>query len=210
MVSDTDDYDERARVTLMTLHGAKGLEFSTVILAGMEEGLFPNKLSLQDEAALEEERRLCYVGMTRARDRLILTWAQTRRAFGQESSGETRPSRFLKEIPRLLLEPVNFVPPISKPRTTWANAANSVASAERFLEERAHRSSIPLGARELARAPRSARHRWELGTQVRHAKYGVGTVIDCEGEGQDAKLTISFPDYGQKKLIERFASLERL
>ena len=210
MVSDTDDYDERARVTLMTLHGAKGLEFSTVILAGMEEGLFPHKLSLPDEAALEEERRLCYVGMTRARDRLILTWAHTRRSFGQESSGETRPSRFLKEIPRLLLEPVNFVPPISKPRTTWANAANSVASAERFLEERGRRSSIPLGARELARAQSSARHRWELGTQVRHAKYGVGTVIDCEGEGEDAKLTISFPDYGQKKLIERFASLERL
>jgi len=209
MVAEADDYDERARVTLMTLHSAKGLEFSHVYLAGLEEGLCPHKLSLEDEAALEEERRLCYVGMTRAKDRLVLAWACRRRSFGQESLEGARRSRFLDEIPGELVEPLNAVTSSAKPPTTWANALNSVASVERVLRERARAAGA---SREPgAIFPQTeARPRWKLGTQVRHPKYGVGTVLDCEGDGEDTKLTVSFPGYGQKKLVERYAPLEKV
>jgi len=206
LVSDQDEFDERARVTLMTLHSAKGLEFSTVFLVGMEEGVFPHKLSLDDAAELEEERRLCYVGMTRAKNRLVLTWARRRRSYSQESYEGTRPSRFLGEIPAELLERVEAAAVGVKPRTTWETALNSKASVQRALRER-------LGTLKSGRGlPRAARSnsRWKPGTQVRHPKYGVGTVIDCEGEGEDTKLTVRFPDHGQKKLVERFASLERI
>jgi ATP-dependent DNA helicase UvrD/PcrA len=209
LVADTDAYDERARVTLMTLHSAKGLEFTTVYLVGMEEGLFPHKLSLEDQAELEEERRLCYVGMTRARDRLILSWARTRRSFAREGREEAKPSRFLSEVPTELIEPLNQSWAGSKPRFEWEGAANSAESAERFLRQRGFTSARPKRASGLTfSAPRSASV-WKLGTQVRHPKYGLGTVLECEGEGGDTKLTISFPDYGIKKLVERYASLEK-
>ncbi len=204
LVSEADDYDERARVTLLTLHCAKGLEFSTVYLVGLEEGLFPHKLSTQTAADIEEERRLCYVGMTRAKDQLILTWARQRRSFGQESFEGTKPSRFLKEIPAELVTRLGTATLPTKPRPSWETAVNSVPGVERFLRRRGH----PSRKRRISFAQPSARRRWELGTRVRHPKYGLGTVLDCEGEGDDAKLTVSFPGYGQKKLVERYASLE--
>ncbi|MGA2984600.1 MAG: UvrD-helicase domain-containing protein [Terriglobia bacterium] len=204
LVSDADDYDERARVTLMTLHSAKGLEFNLVFLVGMEEGLFPHKLSLDDDAGIEEERRLCYVGMTRARDRLVLSWARQRRMYGRDSMEGSRRSRFLDEVPTNLLEPLSAQ--ASKARTTWENAVNSIAGAERFLRERG--IDRPLGKGQGERARQS--QRWKLGSRVRHAKYGVGTVLDCEDDGENSKLTISFPGYGRKKMVERFAGLERV
>ncbi|HXW14459.1 MAG TPA: 3'-5' exonuclease, partial [Terriglobia bacterium] len=204
LVSDSDDYDERARVTLMTLHSAKGLEFNRVFLVGMEEGLFPHKLSLDDDAGIEEERRLCYVGMTRARDRLILSWARQRRAWGRDSLEGSRRSRFLDEVPPNLLE--NVSAQASKARTTWENAVNSVASAERFLRERGIDRRPGMGRGESSRQS----PRWKLGSKVRHAKYGIGTVLEFEDDGEDSKLTISFPGYGRKKMVERFAGLERV
>jgi DNA helicase-2/ATP-dependent DNA helicase PcrA len=204
LVSDADDYDERARVTLMTLHSAKGLEFNLVFLVGMEEGLFPHKLSLDDDAGVEEERRLCYVGMTRARDRLVLSWARQRRMYGRDSLEGSRRSRFLDEVPANLLE--NVSAQASKARTTWENAVNSVAGAERFLRERGIDRRPGLGRGESARQSQ----RWKLGSKVRHAKYGIGTVLECEDDGEDSKLTISFPGYGRKKMVERFAGLERV
>ncbi len=216
LVSDTDDYDERARVTLMTLHSAKGLEFSTVFLVGLEEGLFPHKLSLEDAAALEEERRLCYVGMTRAQDRLVLAWARTRRSFAREAYEPTRPSRFLKEVPPQLVEPLTPTMVGSKPRTMWENAVNSVAGVESFLQERGRpaRKAGASGSRPTSsgRVPAAATPgggRWKLGTRVRHPKFGLGTVLECEGEGEDTKLTVSFPGYGKVKLVERYALLEK-
>jgi DNA helicase-2/ATP-dependent DNA helicase PcrA len=209
LVSDQDDYDERARVTLMTLHSAKGLEFSTVFLVGLEEGLFPHKLSTGDEAELEEERRLCYVGMTRAKDRLILTRACQRRAYGREAFEGTQPSRFLMEVPEDLLARLNAAPLGVKTRSTWENAVNSVASIEQFFRERGRAFVGRAGIEEVSGSRRSP-PRWRLGAQVRHPKYGVGTILACEGEGEDTKLTVSFPGYGQKKLIERFASLEKV
>jgi ATP-dependent DNA helicase UvrD/PcrA len=207
LVSEADQYDERARVTLMTLHSAKGLEFSTVFLAGLEEGLFPHKLSLGDDAALEEERRLCYVGMTRAKNRLVLTWARERRSFAREAFEPTRPSRFLSEIPAELVEPWALAAGGAKRRTEWSDAANSPADVERFLRQRGH---APNSRGGISFQPPRPAGRWKLGTQVRHPKYGLGTVIDCQGEGEDAKLAVSFPGYGTKKLVERYASLEKV
>ena len=204
LVSDSDDYDERARVTLMTLHSAKGLEFNLVFLVGMEEGLFPHKLSLDDDAGIEEERRLCYVGMTRARDRLVLSWARQRRMYGRDSLEGSRRSRFLDEVPTNLLEPLSAI--ASKARTTWENAVNSIAGVERFLSERG--IDRRLGQDRGHRAGQS--QRWKLGSKVRHAKYGIGTVLECEDDGEDSKLTISFPGYGRKKMVERFAGLQRV
>ncbi len=210
LVSDADNYDERARVTLMTLHSAKGLEFDVVFLAGMEEGLFPHKLSADDDAALEEERRLCYVGMTRAKDRLLLTWVRERRIYGRQSQEGTKPSRFLDEIPQELLEPLNVTMFASRPRTTWGNAVNSVEGVERFFADRG-RGRQPADSRPAIPSSRpAAPARWRQGSRVRHPKYGVGTVLASEGEGEDTKLTVSFPGYGRKKLVERYASLEKI
>jgi DNA helicase-2/ATP-dependent DNA helicase PcrA len=207
LVSDADDFDERARVTLMTLHSAKGLEFSVVFLAGLEEGLFPHKLSLDDEAALEEERRLCYVGMTRARDRLILTRGRSRRSYARDDYESTRASRFLGEVPPDLLEPLSGAFSASKPRTLWENAVNSPWEVERALRERGRIPAKRSGGLKFG-APRSA-GRWKLGTLVRHPKFGLGTVLGCEGDGDDTKLTVSFPGHGTKKFVERYASLEK-
>ncbi|MGA2476754.1 MAG: UvrD-helicase domain-containing protein [Terriglobia bacterium] len=204
LVSDADDYDEHSRVTLMTLHSAKGLEFETVFLVGMEEGLFPHQFSLDDPAGIEEERRLCYVGMTRAKDRLTLSWARQRRSFARESYEETKSSRFLREIPGELLEPFSSAGLGWKPRTSWDNAVNSVSSVERFLERRGMH-----GAPAASRARSPAGLRWRIGSKVRHAKFGVGTILGAEGEGEDTKLTVSFPDYGQKKFMAEYATLEK-
>ncbi len=207
LVSSADQYDERARISLMTFHSAKGLEFSWVFLAGLEEGLVPHQLSLGDEAGIEEERRLCYVGMTRARERLFLSRVSRRRSYGKELQEETRRSRFLDEVPSELIERLNDSLLTPKPRVAWTNAVNSVESVESFLGRRG-RSRGRMGERSPGVA--GERSRWPRGTKVRHAKYGVGTVLESEGEGEETKLTVSFPGYGQKKLLERYASLERV
>lgn len=202
LVSGADEYDERSRVTLMTLHTAKGLEFDTVYLAGMEEGVFPHKLSQMDDAGVEEERRLCYVGMTRARKRLVLTRASHRRSYGEEYLRPARPSRFLSEIPAELFERVSAPGSRPKPQKLWENARNSVESVHEFLG-RSRLTQYP------PRAGVSGSGRWKLGARVRHPKYGLGTVVDFEGDGAELKLTISFPGYGKKKLVEKYAALER-
>jgi DNA helicase-2/ATP-dependent DNA helicase PcrA len=204
LVSDADDYDEHARVTLMTLHSAKGLEFQTVFLVGMEEGVFPHKLALNHPDEVEEERRLCYVGMTRAKERLTLSWARQRRSFARETFEQTKPSRFLEEIPRELLEPLGSGGFGGKPRTNWEHALNSVSSVERFLRARGVR-----GAPTDSRARSAAHSHWRIGSKVRHAQFGVGTILGAEGEGANTKLTVSFPGYGQKKLMAQYAGLEK-
>ncbi|HEX5483850.1 MAG TPA: 3'-5' exonuclease, partial [Terriglobia bacterium] len=207
LVSDSDEYNERSRVTLMTLHTAKGLEFSTVFLAGLEEGLFPHKLSLAEDAGIEEERRLCYVGMTRAQKLLVLTWASHRRSYGEDYLRGTRPSRFLSEVRPELIERLNSEP-LLKARTSWSGAANSVESVARYFEQRRPVRAKAAPSNGFGN-PLPAAGKWKPGSRVRHAKYGLGTVLECEGEGEDMKLTVSFPGYGRKKLIERYASLER-
>ena len=200
LVSDADEYDEHAQVSLMTLHSAKGLEFEHVFLVGLEEGLFPHSRSLSGEGDLEEERRLCYVGMTRAKDTLTLTRAVFRRTWGNEGVRTSTPSRFLSEIPGELIETA---------KGSLANAGETrryesdvdYYEAERVLRRRA-------GASRSAAAPKRARPNPLLGMRVRHPKYGVGTILSVEGEDDERKFVVSFPGYGTKRLMERYAHLE--
>ena len=202
LVSDADDFDERAPITLMTLHAAKGLEFEHVFLVGMEEGLFPHSRSMNREEELEEERRLCYVGMTRAKDSLTLTRAVYRRIYGNELMESPLPSRFLREIPGELIDTVpGSLADAGEARRYEPDQETIV----RRYPMRAGRGAA-RGSRPRVGAPASNPL---IGTRVRHPKYGLGTIIGVEGEDDERKLTVSFSDYGTKKLLERYAKLQR-
>ncbi len=194
LVSETDHLRGDVPVVLMTLHAAKGLEFESVFLVGLEEGLLPHSRSLVSEEGLEEERRLCYVGMTRAMERLHLSWARSRAVFGQRRL--TEPSRFLEEIPAEALE------------RTGARAG--LAAAPRTASR--GRELPPWAATSAGAGPAAAGGFEELrpGARVRHPLFGVGTVLRREGEGDGLKLTVSFPGVGAKKLVARYAGLEML
>jgi DNA helicase II / ATP-dependent DNA helicase PcrA len=217
LASDTDDYNAAAQVTLMTMHSAKGLEFPVVFIAGLEEGLFPHSRGSESEAELEEERRLCYVAITRAERFLYLSHAFKRRVYGDEMISE--PSRFLMEFPLDLIEnqstgpswlgfadPSRMQAPAASPQRRSSNyqgrAYNDVAGVGEFLRQR--------GKQQVEENRNTAPAEFKPGTRVRHAKYGQGLVVGREGEGEMAKLTITFPGYGTKKIIEKFASLERV
>jgi DNA helicase-2/ATP-dependent DNA helicase PcrA len=296
LVSDTDKYSEDSRVTLMSLHAAKGLEFPLVFLAGLEEGLFPHSRTLNDPNGLEEERRLCYVGMTRAMDTLVLTRAQYRRRYGNDAPEASLPSRFLEEIPGRLIENLGSAMGRgnaggyggsgygSNYRTGLAAGAGDDFGGSQYNYEDEDQSNsgntpgkAPAGAYGRLKAtpyPRPgdpkpgyqrpggavwppqrksaggavgksgekqpdsldniahffggrpgaggvSRPKMEVatpagsgglmkGNRVRHGKYGDGTVILREGDGEDAKLTVHFAKFGVKKLIEKFAQLQKL
>ncbi len=238
LVADADSVDSEAQVTLLTLHNAKGLEFPIVFLAGLEEGLFPHSRSLNSEAQMEEERRLCYVGMTRAEKRLIVSWARYRRRFGGGEQERSIPSRFLKEIPGHLIVNVgrdeDERPQIdlSSERYDARQGArrnlytgktyNSVENVTQFFAERGLKVPVqtptqnyvpptlpkpPIAARPLPTAPPAPKKPARTGTVVKHPKYGTGTIVRREGEGDDAKITVSFQRHGLKKLIEKYAGL---
>ena len=257
LVSDADQYDPEARVTLMTLHSAKGLEFPLVVLAGLEEGLFPHSRTLNDPPQMEEERRLCYVGLTRAMDSLVLTRARYRRRYGNDMPEASIASRFLEEIPQHLIEDLSG----GRTRaTSWGGYAASYAeqpsrfgrnsgddsgarhySYEDEDQSAPHRAGQPgrFGRRVVnppagsadniaqffsgrGGAPgKAARPKLDVpeptgakgfrsGQRVRHPKYGEGVVFRREGDGEDAKITVQFSGFGVKKLVEKFAQLERL
>ena len=264
-------------MTLMTLHAAKGLEFPLVFLTGMEEGLFPHSRTLTDPTGLEEERRLCYVGMTRAMDTLVMTRARYRRRYGSDMPESSIPSRFLEEVPSRLIEDLGSPP--ARPQFSgsdynWRSGAGAAYAtpypgANRFgradagegerhysyEDEDQTASTGGQGARAAARAAigfnpanrvthgaksasqgksvdniasffaargqKVSRPKLEVeaptgktglkqGARVRHPKYGEGTVFRREGEGDDAKITVQFQQHGVKKLVEKFAQLERL
>ena len=285
LVADSDALDEQAAVSLLTIHNAKGLEFPNVFLAGLEEGIFPHSRSLNTEAAMEEERRLCYVGMTRAEKRLYVTWARYRRRFGGGQPEVCLPSRFLSEIPPSLREKLS---PYSQPHTDEVDlfseqfdvresvkrnlytgrTYNSVENISQFFAERGmpppsgltrrpqegagkasdgksagaagnvpsieskssgqslqrpvapaqDRSQRPAASPTVTPASRfapptkagAARATGKLGSGsvIRHPKYGRGIVLRREGDGEDAKLTISFPGHGLKKIVERYAGIK--
>ncbi|MGP8174201.1 MAG: ATP-dependent helicase [Terracidiphilus sp.] len=294
LASDTDQYDPDARVTLMTLHAAKGLEFPLVFLAGLEEGLFPHSRTLNNPDELEEERRLCYVGMTRAMNSLVLTRAHYRRRYGNDAPEMSIPSRFLEEVPSELIENLGSRPQASSwstpgyPSTdragrkhghasdfadrhynyedesqeafaagetrfapggskgfdaaqkissskpfvaSWMTAKARPASPESGLKGKSAEAPPPDSIDNIARffggkagggRPGSlARPAMDLheprgatglkkGQRVRHSKYGEGTVLMREGDGEDAKLTVLFARHGMKKLMEKFANLQRM
>jgi DNA helicase-2/ATP-dependent DNA helicase PcrA len=193
LLSDTDGLRDDVPVLLMTLHSAKGLEFESVFLVGLEEGLLPHSRSLAGPDALEEERRLCYVGMTRAMERLHLSWARSRQVFGQRRL--TEPSRFLEEVPEDALEKTGVrVRP--SPRRGRAEEAGWVTGRHR-----------PAGSPAVGEADDVAAE-LRPGVRVRHPLFGVGTVLRCEGAGVDLKVSVSFPGVGPKKLVARYAGLE--
>ncbi len=256
LISDADDYDERSQVTLMSLHAAKGLEFPLVFLGGLEEGLFPHSRTLLEPEDIEEERRLCYVGMTRAMDQLILTRAVYRRRYGSDLPEATVPSRFLEEVPPQLIRELGT----NRSRVATGKAAgsgragtggpggpagrspaafdadshysyededqsaswkrgrmaeirqksapparyNSIENIAEFLASRGQKFSA---AKTPAEAPAGKRG-FRPGQKVRHPKYGEGTVFGREGEGEQAKVTVQFPRFGLKKLVEKYAQLE--
>jgi DNA helicase-2/ATP-dependent DNA helicase PcrA len=284
LASDTDQFDPEARVTLMTLHAAKGLEFPLVFLAGLEEGLFPHSRTLNNSDELEEERRLCYVGMTRAMNSLILTRAHYRRRYGNDAPEQSIPSRFLEEVPGQLIENLSSRVTASSAATTiyrntygrrhgsvsefadmhynyeeesqeaplassagrgfgadakgassklfvasWMSAKASSPSSEsgtigksaetpdsidniaRFFGGKSGTGkpgSLPRPAMDLP-TPTGA-FGLKKGQRVRHGKYGEGTVLMREGDGENAKLTVLFIRHGLKKLMEKFANLQKI
>jgi ATP-dependent DNA helicase UvrD/PcrA len=235
----------------MTLHAAKGLEFPLVVLAGMEEGLFPHSRTMLEPDSIEEERRLCYVGMTRAMDTLVLSRAVYRRRYGTEMPEASVPSRFLEEVPPQLMEemggsrrstgrvgtarppgPFDSAQGRLRPaaaesthysyededqRATWNPARvkpktatplrnyNSIDNIAEFFASRGKKFSVPKIPSE---AP-AGRRGFRPGQKVKHPKYGEGTVFQREGDGEDAKITVQFPRFGLKKLVEKYAQLEK-
>ena len=186
-------------VTLMTLHNAKGLEFSVVFLAGMEEGLFPHARSVDSEEELEEERRLCYVGITRAKERLVLSHATERRLYGYQQSNVM--SRFIQEIPR---EAMDF----TGTDTTGTYSFRERALSKRDLYGSPHNESKEKQIPVPQTAKSSSGERYYKGAVVRHAKFGLGTVQRSEGAGDDLKISVSFPGHGMKTLAVKYANLE--
>jgi DNA helicase-2/ATP-dependent DNA helicase PcrA len=257
LVADADDYDARAQITLMSLHAAKGLEFPLIFLSGLEEGLFPHSRTMLVPEDIEEERRLCYVGMTRAMDQLILTRAVYRRRYGTDLPEASVPSRFLEEVPAPLLEELGtrrahvgtttrvgtgaFARPgVRSPgayesesphysyededqSTSWhssdatrgaarapkptapARPYNSIENIAEFFASRGKKFTVP----KTPVAEPTGKRGFRPGQKVRHPKYGEGTVYQREGEGEEAKITVQFPRFGLKKLVEKYAQLER-
>jgi DNA helicase-2/ATP-dependent DNA helicase PcrA len=247
----------------MTLHAAKGLEFPLVFLAGMEEGLFPSARTMMDPTGLEEERRLCYVGMTRAMDTLVMTRARYRRRYGSDMPDSSVASRFLEEVPSRLVEDLGSPParpqfsgdysglyatPYPKASRfggrdteagerhysyededqSGAGAAHTVAGKVRpggrppaggsgsldniasFFAARGQKPGAKTSRPRLDIPEPTGKTGLRQGTRVRHPKYGEGTVFRREGDGDDAKITVQFQQHGVKKLVEKFAQLERL
>ena len=257
LIADADDYDERSQITLMSLHAAKGLEFPLVFLSGLEEGLFPHSRTMLQPDDVEEERRLCYVGMTRAMDQLVLTRAVYRRRYGTDQPEASVPSRFLEEVPIQLIEELggrrnsrtgtdhgrtghvgtalgrqsgrssaaydaadvhysyededqsaswrNGGQPSRQKPTAPAKPYNSIENIAEFFASRGKKFTVPKTPVEEPTGKRGFRP----GQKVRHPKYGEGTVYQREGEGEEAKLTVQFPRFGLKKLVEKYAQLER-
>ena len=224
LVSESDQVDQRARILLLTLHNAKGLEFPIVFIAGMEERLFPHSRSIDSETMLEEERRLCYVGMTRARKRLYLTWARERRRFGGGMPEPCLPSRFLAEVTPSLTEDLSEIeraPQLdlylearqvreSAQRTAYTGKTyDSVEHIRQFFAQRnapgAGIAPVPPAVPPPSLPAKKAKRR---AATVNHPRYGRGNIVRWEGEGEDAKVTVLFPGYGLKKLIAKYAGLK--
>jgi DNA helicase-2/ATP-dependent DNA helicase PcrA len=184
-------------VTLMTLHNAKGLEFAVVFMVGMEEGLFPHSRSAEDEEELEEERRLCYVGITRAKERLILTYAMERRLYGYPQANLM--SRFVQEIPGDAIEFSSMEPAETRyrgQRVSWEDSFCETVQKDTMF------------SKPVQPATSGSSDRYYKGAVVRHAKFGIGTVQRSEGAGDELKISVSFPGHGIKTLAVKYANLE--
>jgi DNA helicase II / ATP-dependent DNA helicase PcrA len=245
LVSDTDQYEAAQQITLMTLHSAKGLEFPLVFLVGLEEGLFPHSRTLLAPDDIEEERRLCYVGMTRAMDTLNISRARYRRRWGTDMPEPSTPSRFLEEIPPQLMEDLGSpggttrrervgmydrgganddytsthydyenedqsggrAPAYSKPKKPAyvGSSYNSIDNIAEFFASRGKKFTRP----KIDLPEQTGKRGFHAGARVVHPKYGEGTVVRREGDGDEAKITVQFARHGLKKLVEKFAQLQK-
>jgi DNA helicase-2/ATP-dependent DNA helicase PcrA len=208
LLADTDNVQGSSGIRLMTLHAAKGLEFPVVFIAGVEDDLCPHLRSAEEHDGLEEERRLFYVGMTRAQDRLVLSRALTRFQFGQ--ARPTEPSRFLAEIPAHLTResiarggPEDYAGRIGRAAERMARTLRR-GDPGRTVGRWAEVDDAGLDDDATPPGP------YTLGCKVHHSEYGVGTVIGIEGQGEGQKVTVSFSIYGSKKFLPRYARLERI
>jgi DNA helicase-2/ATP-dependent DNA helicase PcrA len=182
---DTQADEHEDSIQLMTLHSAKGLEFPYVFLVGMEEGLFPHKMSLEEPGRLEEERRLAYVGITRAMQNLVMTYAETRRLYGSETYNKV--SRFVREVPKGLIQEVRLSNSVSRP----------------FGGGQQQNSSNMFAGSEIPETP------FSLGQQVKHAIFGEGVILNFEGAGAQARVQVNFAE-GSKWLMMGYAKLEAI
>ncbi|HVS32499.1 MAG TPA: UvrD-helicase domain-containing protein [Thermoanaerobaculia bacterium] len=230
LISDLDRYEQQKGVTLMTLHSAKGLEYAVVFLAGMEEGILPHSNSLEHNEDLEEERRLCYVGMTRAREQLYCLHAYERRVHGRFR--EQNASPFLAEIPEAVTEQVRLGSPRYVPSNNWREQPVRARSSHAARNGGAAQSPAPPKPRDSATSvfsffkdgpvqfdpaaikPAAAnpevRAELRRGQRVRHELFGDGTILKMEGSGPNAKLTVYFDRAGPKKFIAKYAKLVRI
>lgn len=209
LVSDLDDVDEADNdtVTLMTLHAAKGLEFPVVFLVGLEEGIFPLARANEDEAQMQEERRLAYVGITRAKEALFVTNAYSRQLYGRTSSNP--PSRFIQEIDQRLL-----TQPEGQMISSHANSEQNLPFARRtqqavsttFSGRQSNRTSSVQPTRPTTGAEKGD---WQIGDAVSHKKWGIGRIVKTNGAGEDQELDIAFPDQGIKRLLAAFAPIQK-
>jgi len=230
LVSDIDNAElEDDRITLMTLHSAKGLEFPTVFMVGMEEGLFPHSRTLMDENEIEEERRTCYVGITRAQRKLYLTCAQQRTIYGKTSM--STPSRFLGEIPEEYTE--RLVPRVNaygfananhygaqqrNGTMTFRPSANQMGSGANFSDKAKSALEVmnAMQKRGVNVQPKTGVIRpdtsveWKVGDKAQHGKWGVGTVVSVKGEGEEVELKIAFPGQGVKGLMQKYAPISKV
>jgi DNA helicase-2/ATP-dependent DNA helicase PcrA len=238
LAADSDSLDAQSQVSLLTMHNAKGLEFPVVFVAGMEEGLFPHSRARDSAEALEEERRLCYVAMTRAERRLYLSYARFRRRFGSGVPDASIPSRFLNEVPPDTLDVLSegaprvngvdlfgeqsYVRETAKRNLFTGKTYNSVENISQFFADRGlpvppSKTPAPLSPGRVVpfrrpepaspkNPPRGVRG-IKVGSVIDHPKYGRGTVLRKEGDGDDAKLTIQFGQHGLKKLVQKFAGI---
>ncbi|MCX5734777.1 MAG: DNA helicase PcrA [candidate division NC10 bacterium] len=211
LIADIDTLAEgKGTVTLMTLHSAKGLEFPVVFMTGMEEGVFPHTRSLSEDAELEEERRLCYVGMTRAEQRLFLTSAMSRRLYNSDSYN--LPSRFLDELPEGLVERWNGSGKSREPRAEsygWGSREPRAASHDGGSRSREPRAERREAGGLHYEAEESFVDHLQVGMRVRHSEWGIGTIRERIGEGEDLKVVVTFAGVGRKKLAASFARLDR-
>jgi DNA helicase-2/ATP-dependent DNA helicase PcrA len=183
---DTQADENDDAVQLMTLHSAKGLEFDLVFMAGMEEGLFPHKMSMDNLAGLEEERRLCYVGITRAKAKLYISHAESRRMHGDVNL--CRPSRFIREIPKELVQEIRLKTTINRGGMMSASPRRKAVGGDAEIPE----TGLSLGQR------------------VTHGKFGEGVVLNYEGQGSNARVQVNFDAVGSKWLVLSYANLEVL
>jgi DNA helicase-2/ATP-dependent DNA helicase PcrA len=217
LVSDTDNMEDKANaVTLITLHQAKGLEFRVVFMVGMEDGILPHRRSMEDEEQMEEERRLCYVGMTRAKERLYLTRA-FRRGFrgGIEPSG---PSQFLDDIPEELMVTRSATRVGTAGAGAWPSGPSSASTPGKTLQKGRTGNGKPQDAPQVVRRragssgpPKPQAAPLKTGDKIRHPKFGEGMVMGTKFSGTDTEVTVAFSDgQGVKRLLLSFAPLEKL